>query len=108
LVLWVKIWGNPFKPLVRRSDRALRNELETHRTALLKSGYFVERRFITTKRDARVLELAMGRKWEAALRRERKYYTWLIGARGSDTLVVFGQPEDMGFWEKEIREADVP
>jgi hypothetical protein len=105
-VAWGKIRGNPFAPLVPRNDRLLRTELERHRVALLTSGYFVERRFTTTNRDARVLELMMKRKWEAAMLRERKHYTWLIGARGSDTLVVFGQPEDMGFWEKAIREAE--
>ena len=107
-ILWARATGRRLAPLTLKEELELRKQLENHRPQLLKAGYFIERRFQTTNHDARVLDSGMARHWaEHSLPVERRYYTWMVGARGSDTLVVFGRPQDMEFWEKAIREAEL-
>lgn len=95
-------------PLTFKERQALLKELSKQQRIVIRCGYLIERRFVITNYDARVLEARMSREWNSSLPSNRVYHTWLAGARGADILVVVGQPKDMPFWEKMIGKADVP
>jgi hypothetical protein len=106
--LWGKITGRPVRRLRFHEYEQFQKRLEEHRRAPVKAGHFIERRFTVTNRDARVLEALMARSSKTNMPREQTYYTWFVGARGPDTLIVCGRREDMPFWEDAIGKADVP
>jgi hypothetical protein len=101
-------WVRPTQMLDQREQ--LRAKIESHRTALVASGYIVEHTFPLTNVSAfKDTVLAKRPNQGGAWKRDmRPFLTCVIKLSHEGSVSVIGPPEDMGFWQNAIRQADVP
>ena len=101
-------WVRPTQMLDHREQ--LRAKIESHRAALVASGYIVEHKFPLTNVSAfKDTVLAKRPNQGGAWKRDtRPFLTCVIKLSHEGSVSVIGPPEDMGFWQNAIRQADVP
>ena len=81
-------------------------KLKEHRSALLETGYFVQRTFVITNGDALKISKAIALGWRELIPKENIRYTWMENIR-ADVVTIVGRPEDMPKWEEAVRKLDV-
>ena len=101
-------WVRPTQMLDHREQ--LPAKIESHRAALVASGYIVEHQFPLTNVSAfKDTVLAKRPNQGGAWKRDtRPFLTCVIKLSHEGSVSVIGPPEDMGFWQNAIRQADVP